>query len=505
MTTSFITTAIPYVNARPHLGFAYELVLADVLARHRRRRGRDVRFITGTDDNSLKGVTAAALEGLTARALVDRNAAAFRSLVPLLGITIDDFIATSKEPRHRPAVELLWRRCAGSGDLYRKQWTGRYCAGCEAFVDDNVEVCDEHHTAPEVVSEENWFFRLSRWREPIRAAITSGRLSIVPDSARAETLAFLGGEVRDISISRDAVRSQGWGIPVPDDPSQVIWVWFDALTNYLSALGLAADETLLDRYWSAGDERVHVIGKGITRFHTVFWPAFLLSAGLPLPDRIAVHGYLTVEGEKIRKSGRNIEVEPVVSEVGVDALRWYFARRCRTRVDADVSRSAIADAHDSDLASGLGNLVQRCIALATKLSDSRVPAPRETPEATALRTHAAGLPARVDAALEAFLFDDAAAAIVELVDEANRVLERQQPWRLARTDPAAAAAALYAPLEAARIAAGELSPFVPDIATVIAARLGTADLDPGWGRLAPGTQLHLGGPPIPRKSPRAAG
>jgi methionyl-tRNA synthetase len=500
MTTSFITTAIPFVNARPHLGFAYELVLADVLARHRRRRGRDVRFVTGTDDNSLKNVTAAAREGITTRALVDRNGAAFRALGPLLNVATDDFIETSREPRHHTAVEWLWRRVAASGDLYRKQWSGRYCAGCEAFVEDDVEVCDEHGTAPEPVSEENWFFRLSRWREPVRDAILSGRITIVSEAARAETLAFLNSDVRDLSVSRVASRSQGWGIPVPDDPDQVIYVWFDALANYLASLGLGGDETLLARYWRDGAERVHVIGKGITRFHAVFWPAFLLSAGLPLPDRVAVHGYLTVDGEKISKSGRNVEVEPVVAECGVDALRWFFVRRCRTRVDSDVSTQAIADAYDGDLADRLGNLVQRCVALATKLSAGRVPAPRDTLDAVELRVLAERLPARVDAALDAFLFDDAVAAIVELLDAANRVLERAEPWRVQRTDPAAAAASLYAPLEAARIAAGELAPFVPEVANVIASRLGIADLEPGWGRLAPGTEVRAGLPPIPRKS-----
>jgi methionyl-tRNA synthetase len=499
MTTSFITTAIPYVNARPHLGFAYELVLADVLARHRRRRGRDVRFVTGTDDNSLKNVAAAAREGLTPRALVDRNAAAFRALGPLLGVAPDDFIETSKDPRHRIAVEALWRRCAARGDLYRKPWSGRYCAGCEAFVDDGVEICEEHGTAPEPVSEDNWFFRLSRWREPVRDAIESGRIAITSDAARAETLAFLSGDVRDLSVSRVAARSQGWGIPVPDDPGQVIYVWFDALANYLASLGFGGDDALLARYWRDGAERVHVIGKGITRFHAVFWPAFLLSAGLPLPDRIAVHGYLTVEGEKISKSRRNVEVAPVVEELGADAVRWYFVRRCRTHVDADVSRSAIADAYDRDLADRLGNLVQLCVALVAKLSGGRVPAPRAAPDADELRACAERLPARVDRALGAFVFDEAAAAIVELLDRANRVLDRAEPWRLQRTDPAAAAASLYAPLEAARIAAGELSPFVPQVAAAIASRLGTTDHDPRWGRLAPGTELLGGPPPLPRK------
>jgi methionyl-tRNA synthetase len=498
MTTSFITTAIPYVNARPHLGFAYELVLADVLARHRRRRGRDVRFLTGTDDNSLKNVVAAAREGLTPRALVDRNAAVFRALEPQLGLATDDFLATSSDPRHRPAVEWLWRACAASGDLYRRTWQGRYCAGCEAFVDDDVVICPEHRVAPEAICEDNWFFRLSRWRDAVRDAIESNRLVIVPEAARAETLAFLRGEVRDLCVSRAAARASGWGIPVPGDPAQVIYVWFDALVNYVSSLGLAGDEALLDRYWRGGDERVHVIGKGVTRFHAVYWPAFLLSAGLPLPDRIVVHGYLTVDGEKISKSGRNVEVDPVVARCGSDALRWYFVRRCRTRGDADVSVPAICDAYDGDLADRLGNLVQRTTVLAARLTGGRVPAPRETPDTAALAALATALPGRVDAALDAFVPDEAAAAIVALLDAANRTLERAEPWRLARTDPEAAGAALYAPLEAARIAAAELAPFVPGVSRTIAGRLGDPDLRPPWGLLAPGAELRQGPPPVPR-------
>ncbi len=495
-TASFISTAIPFVNARPHLGFAYELVLADALARHRRRRGRAVRFVTGTDDNSLKNVVAAAREGLTTPALVARNAEAFRALGALLEVAPDDFVGTSTDPRHRPVVEQLWRACAAAGDLYRTAWQGRYCAGCEAFVDDDVAICAEHGVAPEAVTETNWFFRLSRWAAPIRAAIEAGRLAIVPEAARAETLAFLAGDVRDLSVSRVAARSGGWGIPVPDDPDQVVYVWFDALAYYLTSL-VGSDGAA----WPAGEgDRTHVIGKGITRFHAVYWAAFLLSAGLPLPERIFVHGYLTVDGEKISKSGRSVEVAPVVAEVGCDALRWYFVRRCRTRNDADVSVAAVLAAYDHDLADGLGNLVQRTTALVHKVAGGVAPASGGAGHDAALEALARALPARVDAALDAFLLDDAAAAIVELVDAANRSLERSAPWRLARTDPAAAAAALYAPLEAARIAAGELSPFVPTVARTIATRLGGATLQPAWGGLVPGTRLALGAPPLPRRS-----
>jgi methionyl-tRNA synthetase len=503
---SFITTAIPYVNARPHLGFAYELVLADVLARHRRRRGREVRFVTGTDENSLKNVVAAARAGVTTRELVDRNADAFRALGPLLDVAPDDFIRTSVDPRHHRAVGWLWRACESRGDLYRKTWTGRYCPGCEAFVDDGETTCLEHGDVLEPVAEENWFFRLSRYRDRVCDAITSGRLRISNEAARAETLAFLNGDVRDLSVSRVATRSGGWGIPVPGDPTQVIYVWFDALANYLASLDLGGDRTLLDRFWTDERERVHVIGKGISRFHAVYWPAFLLSAGLPLPDRIEVHGYITRASEKLSKSGTHVETKEVLDAVGVDALRWFFVRRCRTRGDTDVTVPAIAEAHDHDLADGLGNLIQRCAALVRKVNDGRIPdggGASATNEE--LRALAEVIPARVDAALDAFLLDDAVGAICTLIDAANRALEVTQPWRLAKTDPVAAARALYAPLEAARIAIGELQPFVPRLATHLARRLGAsnagngrAELSPQWGLLPVGALLAIGPPPVPR-------
>jgi len=279
---------------------------------------------------------------------------------------------------------------------------------------------------------------------------------------------------------------------VPDDPSQVIYVWFDALASYISQL----DGALFDRYWR-GDERIHVIGKGITRFHAVYWLAFLLSAQLPLPDRIFVHGYLTVDGKKISKSGVSVEADPFVERCGIDAVRWFFARRCRTRVDSDVTLKGICDAYDRDLADRLGNLVQRCTSLANKTNGGVVPERDDGP----LRAIAEALPARVDRALDEFLIDEAVGAILELVDAANRELERTAPWKL---EPDAAARALYAPLEAARIAGAELLPFVPDAARTILARLGDPSDAVTWGLLEPGRELVTGPPPLPRKQYDAA-
>ncbi len=309
--TSYVTTSIPYVNANPHLGHALEFCIADAFARHRRNRGRRVRFVTGTDDHSLKNVLAAERAGVPTARWVADHAAAFEALNAALGISADDFQRTSATPAHAPAVRALWEACARRGDLYRKPYRGRYCVGCERFYEaEELDGgrCPEHDAALETVEETNWFFRLSRYAGVVREAIESGRLRVVHDGAREETLAFLRGPVRDISVSRSAARARGWGLPVPGDPSQVIWVWLDALCGYIAALGYGgSDRSRLESFWGGDGERVHVIGKGIARFHAVYWPAFLASAGLPWPTDLLVHGYVTVDGEKISKSGRTVD------------------------------------------------------------------------------------------------------------------------------------------------------------------------------------------------------
>jgi len=316
MTSIYITTTIPYVNARPHLGFALELVQADVLARYHRGAGEQVRLQAGTDDNALKNVLAARAAGIGVQEFVDANAAAFTGLAEPLSLSIDDLIRTSSDPRHRAGVERLWRRCAASGDLYRRHYEGLYCVGCEQFypeADLNGGRCPEHGTVPDLVSEENWFFRLSRYAGRLRALIAEGAIRIEPAERRNEVLALIDGGLEDFSVSRSTVsrstvsrstgRARGWGIPVPDDPGQVIYVWWDALGNYLTALDYAEAGERLERWWADASRRVHLLGKGVLRFHAVYWPAMLLSAGEALPTDIVVHGYLTDNGRKISKSG----------------------------------------------------------------------------------------------------------------------------------------------------------------------------------------------------------
>ncbi|MEU8607061.1 methionine--tRNA ligase [Actinoplanes sp. NPDC048791] len=446
--TFYITTAIPYVNAPPHLGHALELVQADVLARHRRQRGERVRFLTGTDDNALKNVAAARAAGVEVGGFVRANADRFAALREPLELSFDDFIRTGSDPRHAPGVAALWRRSAA--DFYRHSYTGLYCGGCEQFLDDTG--CAEHPAVPERVEETNWFFRLSRYQGQILELLESGQVRVEPAARRNEALAFVRAGLRDISVSRPAARADGWGIPVPDDPGQTVYVWWDALANYVTALG---DGDELRTWWLGSDERVHVIGKGIVRFHAVYWLALLLSAGLPLPTTILVHDYLTVDGAKLAKSAGNA-VDPValVGRFGVDAVRWWLLREVAPVGDTDFTVERLVARADRDLANGLGNLVNRTLTLARRHGRIR-PAAVES-----------GLPGRVDAALRAGDFRAATGALWAEVDRGNRLIEATQPWKLADPGPVLAEV-----LGRCHLLARELRPFLPSGADRLAGQL----------------------------------
>lgn len=490
MPTTYLTTTIPYVNARPHLGFALELVQADVLARHARARGDRVRALTGTDDNSLKNVLAAQAEGVAVRELVDRNAAAFAALRGPLSLSFDDFIRTSSDPRHRVGVERFWRRCAENGDLYRKQYEGLYCVGCEQFytledLDDGR--CPEHGTEPQTVSEENWFFRLSRYTEALRSLILSGRLRIEPAPRRNEVLALIEGGLHDFSISRSRARAHGWGIAVPDDPEQVIYVWWDALGNYVTGLGYGTGDPDFGTWWTDGDRRVHLVGKGVIRFHAVYWPAMLLSAGLSLPTDILVHGYLTADGRKISKSsgGDSAASEPgalnpaaLVADVGTDAVRWWLVREVARVGDTDFRRSRLVERANADLAGGFGNLVHRTVTMIHRYRGGVVPQAGESAETARLYAVCAEAEPAIDAALEDYNFRRATAAVWRIVEVANRTIDATRPWELAKSEreagrsgDAGAARRLDGALAALHHACAQLAvhlaPFLPDAAARI--------------------------------------
>jgi methionyl-tRNA synthetase len=513
----YLSTTIPYVNARPHLGFALELVQADVLARHHRQNGERVRFQTGTDDNSLKNVLAAEAEGISTAELVNRNAAAFGGLREPLALSFDDFIRTSSDPRHLAGVERLWRACAASGDLYQKHYEGLYCVGCEQFYK-AAELrggrCPEHGTEPQRVAEENWFFRLSRYADQLYDLISSGRLRIEPAERRNEVLGFIAGGLEDFSASRSTVRARGWGIPVPDDPSQVIYVWWDALGNYITAPGYGTSDAGYRRWWTEADRRVHLVGKGVLRFHAVYWPAILLSAGEPLPTDVFVHDYLTIGGNKISKSGgvaaatgvasaggvaaagavaaadrvaaadgggETADPVTLVKRYGTDAVRWWLLSEVPRVGDADFTAARLVARANADLANGVGNLVSRVVTLVHRYRQGTVP-PNSTrpgegePDQVAragrlLAAACAQAPERVAAALARFDFRAATTAVCDVVEEANRYVEIAEPWRLARAEREGDAGAgsllddcLALLLKACAVLGTELAPLLPSLA-----------------------------------------
>src|SRR5215469_8476601 len=482
----YITTTIPYVNAKPHIGFALELVQADVLARHYRRRGHPVRYQTGTDDNSLKNVLAAQAAGLSVRELVDRNAAAFSDLAGHLSLSTDDEIRTSSDARHEPGVHRLWSACEASGDVYRKHYSGLYCVGCEQFYAPAELIagrCPEHGTEPELVSEENWFFRLSAYADQLRAAIAAGRLRIEPAVRRNEVLSFIDGGLSDFSVSRSAARARGWGIPVPDDPSQVIYVWFDALCNYISALGYGTGGVELGQWWTSASRQVHLLGKGVLRFHAVYWPAILLSAGLPLPSDILVHDYLTADGARISKSaGNTVDPAAVAGTYGTDALRWWLLRDVPRVGDTDFTLNRLIARANDELANGIGNLVNRIVALISKYRGGVAGQPDGTPrrqaqEWQALRAARDKAPGLIDAALAGGDFRKATAAVWAIADSANRCISHTRPWELAKAELTGDRdagrrldAALGALIATCREVADHLEPFLPDASARIAAQ-----------------------------------
>ncbi len=473
-----VTTSIPYVNGDPHVGFALECVQADVLARHRRLRGGEVHFLTGTDDNSLTNVLAAEAAGIPVAEFVDAKAARFASLRSALALSSDDFIRTSVDPRHRPGVERLWRACAAAGDLYERDYEGLYCVGCEAFVfpADLVDgLCPDHPRAPEPVAERNWFFRLSRYQGQLLGLVESGRLRVEPEHRRNEVLAFVRGGLSDFSVSRSRERARGWGIPVPDDDGQVVYVWFDALGNYVTALDYGTDGERYRHWWRDADERVHVIGKGILRFHAVYWPAILLSAGEPLPTAIFVHDYLTLDGRRISKSaGGNADPAAVAARYGSDALRWWFLRDVPRAGDTDFREELVA-ARAAELADGLGNLVNRTIALA---GDRRPAGPPPETAAPLVRL-LEDAPGAIDAALARFDLRSAADSLWSVVAGANRFVSAERPWELAKRGDGRLDGVLAVLLSACEALASEVSPFLPEAAQRIGRALELRDTQLG--------------------------
>ena len=371
---SYITTAIPYVNAAPHIGFALELAQADATARCHRASGRTTRLQTGTDENAFKNVEAAAVAGAGTLDWVDSRSGQFRQLADRLHVGYDRFIRTTEEA-HVRGVHRFWQSLRPD-DIVRKSYSGLYCSGCEDFLFPKDLVngcCPDHLVAPVEVAETNYFFRLSSYREQLLRWLSSDAVTIRPDWRRGEILSFVRAGLQDISISRPATRSAGWGVAVPGDDSQVVYVWIDALINYLTGLGYGTDDRWQE-WWNDDTKKIHVIGKNVWKFHAVYWPALLLSAGLPLPDELVIHGFLTIDGRKIGKSlGNAIAPDDFIQRYGADAVRYFLLRAVPQFGDSDFSADRFAAVYEADLANGLGNLVSRLFTLAARSGLEAVP------------------------------------------------------------------------------------------------------------------------------------
>ena len=451
----YLTTAIPYVNAAPHIGFALEAVQADCLARFWRSNGYEVLFSSGTDENSLKNVQAAEAEGIPTRQLVDKYSRQFASLKEALNLSWDIFNRTSL-PHHFLGAQKLWQ-LVKHDDIYKKNYRGLYCVGCEAFYDPK-EIsggqCPEGHVNIEEIEEENYFFKLSNYQGFLFKLIDTDRLRITPITRKNEVLSFIKQGLEDFSISRSIERARGWGVPVPSDNSQVMYVWFDALTTYLSALGFGSKEgDLYQKFWVENSNRLHIIGKGIIRFHALFWPAMLASAGLPMPKTEFVHGYVTVEGQKISKSlGNVIDPFDLVGKLGVDAIRYYLLREIPSWGDGDFSISRLREIYNGELANGLGNLAARVGRLCADIN-LNLPPKKNFKFKKAVWEN-----------LRNFRFDLALLSLWEEISTLDKRINEERPWEL---EGRTLKKTITPIAQAIREIAFNLSPFLPQTAQIL--------------------------------------
>jgi len=465
----FLTTAIDYVNSRPHLGTAYEKITADVIARDRRLNGFETRFVMGNDEHSQNVFRRARELGEDPITYCDRMEQVFREVWKRLDVSFDDFIRTT-EPRHRAGVQRLVERCRDAGDIYEGVYEGWYCVGCEAFKQEKDLVdglCPIHFTKPDWIREKNYFFRLSKYQQPLLDHYAANPTFIQPDVRRNEILRLVEGGLEDISVSR---AGQSWGIPLPFDPESVVYVWFDALINYASAVGFGTDDALFEKWWPAD---LHIVGKDITRFHCVIWPAMLMSAGLAVPRQVFGHGWVHLKGVRMSKSlGTVVDPLDAADRLGADPLRLYLVKEIPYGGDGDFSWERFEERYNVDLANNLGNLVSRVTAMADKYRQLRVePTSLGSGRLQSVATEAA---AGYRAAMDRFALHEGAAAAFRLIDATNEFIAESQPWVLAR-DAANAdrlSQILYDAAEAVRVAAVLLSPVMPGSCAEILRRAG---------------------------------
>lgn len=505
----FLTTPIYYVSAAPHLGHSYTTIVGDALCRYQRLRRGDasVFYLTGTDEHGDKLERRARDEGQSPQAFVDQVAAAYRDAWQALEIRYDDFIRTT-EPRHEEVVTALWRRLEAQGDIYKARYEGLYCVACESFYleKDLLEgqLCPDHKRKVELVSEEGYFFRLSKYEGQLLDHYAAHPDFVEPAMRLNEVRAFVERGLRDLSVSRSSFR---WGIPVPGDPEHVIYVWIDALTNYWSAMQEPASRRA---FWGTKEEplAVHLIGKEISRFHAVYWPAMLLSAGLPLPRKIVAHGWWTVDGEKMSNTLRNV-VNPLTltADIGVGALRYFLLREVPLGQDGDFSYDALIQRYNSELANDLGNLLNRAVSMTGRYCAGVAPrwtdAEADTVGGDVLREAALRVRGQVEAEMEAMQPGRAIEALFSLVREGNSYLEKWQPWKRVLTDPRGTGHVLYNALELLRWIGLMLEPFMPERAIELRRQIGVSDPARGewprsFGELPDGAAVQKGDTLFPR-------
>ncbi|WP_216331313.1 methionine--tRNA ligase [Rhizobium sp. X9] len=506
-TPFYITTAISYPNGKPHIGHAYELIATDAMARFQRLDGMDVFFLTGTDEHGQKMQQTARAEGISPEELAQRNSDQFREMGKLLNASNDDFIRTTEE-RHHETSRNIWNLMADSGDIYKDSYAGWYSVRDEAYYgEDETEVRADgvrygpQGTPVEWVEEESYFFKLSEYQDKLLKLYEENPEFIGPAERRNEIISFVKSGLKDLSISRTTFD---WGIKVPNDPKHVMYVWVDALTNYITATGYIEDKNgPRAKYWPAD---VHIIGKDIIRFHAVYWPAFLMSAKLPLPKRVYAHGFLLNKGEKMSKSLGNV-VDPVnlVSHFGLDQVRYFFLREVSFGQDGSYSEEGIATRINADLANGIGNLASRSLSMIVKNCDGQIPTPGAlTDEDKAMLASADGLLEICREEMGKQLIHRALAAIIAVVSETDRYFASQEPWALKKTDPERMGTVLYVTAEVVRQIGILLQPFMPEscekLLDLVAAPADKRDFAAlgEAGRLVPGTPLEAPKPVFPR-------
>ena len=481
-----LTTPIYYVNGSPHLGHAYTSIAADVLARWKRLEGHDVFFVTGTDEHGQKVEQAARDAGIPPQAFADRVSAEFRAMADALGVSYDDFIRTT-EPRHKTSCAALWKRLSEAGTIYEGGYSGWYATRDEAFYAedetllraDGTRIASASGAPVTWVTEPSYFFRLSAFQERLLALYESEPGFIAPSARRNEVISFVRAGLTDLSISR---TSFSWGVPVPDDPAHVMYVWLDALTNYLTACGYP-DETA--RRWPWWPADVQFVGKEIVRFHAVYWPAFLMAAGLPLPRRVFSHGWWTVEGEKMSKStGNVIEPRALAAEFGIDPVRFFLLREVPFGNDGDFSRRSLISRMNNELANDLGNLAQRTLSQITRNLDGLLPDPACQPKDVEMTAGAAALPGTMAAQLDRQAFGEALEEAWRIIRAANAYIDRQAPWTLRRTDPPRMAEVLRVLVDVLRILGTVLQPFMPGTMTRLLDQLAVSPADRTFAALA---------------------